>query len=156
MGIGTHGNGSLPPRRTATYFPCWIQAAFLSFSPSLSICGHQARHQGSFGIQAFLSSLCLWLHLTEGSRPPPSQTAMAARVLSAFLQLPATHRARGSKALVGEGREGNSRQWHQKLPFPLPEFGGQSLVFPSIWEGVGTAVAGPQPFGTDSTWRIEI
>lgn len=156
MGVGTHGNGSLPPRKTATYFLCWIQAAFLSFSLSSSIFGHQARHQGNSGIQAFLSSLCLWLHLTEGSRPPPSQTGMAAHVLSAFLQPPATHGARGSKALAGEGRGGDSRQWYQKLPFPLPELGGQSPVFPSIWGDMGAAVARPQPFATDSTWRIEI
>lgn len=29
MEAGTHGNGSLPPGRMATYFPCWIWAAFL-------------------------------------------------------------------------------------------------------------------------------
>lgn len=73
--------------------------------------------------------------------------------------LPPAARHPRSQRIKGFSRRGEGRGFTSVAPetlVPLPELGRQSPVFASTRWDAGAAVARPQPFGTDSVWRIEI
>lgn len=106
MEIGTHGKGSLPPGRTAAYFgPSAVNPGCLSLVLPWQILAVGARPDTRelWDAGPLIFPLLL-LHLTEGSQW--TQTGMAAHVLSAFLQPPATH---GAERIKGFSRGGEGR-----------------------------------------------
>ena len=122
--LETHGKDLLLLRVAATFGNSTVNSGCLSlFSPSGSICGHQAIHWGALGFRpSYLPFVCCpTLPKGAGLRPAsalPDWNSSACGVCC--LQLPATH---GAERIKGVSRGGEGRGFPSVgpgTPFPLP------------------------------------